>query len=646
MTALLLSSCAAPSSDDATRIRRRRGETSLCEAPPPAPASVSLPGASFPEVALRPRDYALEKPAKVRGTAAGGPAAKVVRRTTPIGRFSHLTETAQNVSVPVAFVVLADPVAEPGATVLPEDIGPRSLLGSGADPLSLRRRQRPLLFDGGGMTAPELHALFGARGIYDRHWRMRSRLKHVAEEGGRGRDSGEKKQQEQEEVKEATERRKWDEKNFEVSADPDSQRIVDTLHPSNYRTDLCRIVESALSRPVDTAQGLWEATVSSGPLGSSGAMSKDQLVEVLGGAEGGTESVAIMRFHHVMCDGVSFGNILLELCDEAELIQEMIAKEIAKWKAKRSSKKMSFLARLLRRIRRAIFFLCASIAALLRHAFLVATTSNPFNHVLEDSSLPPGLRSVSWANSFTSVTEAKEVAKALCPGATLNDLFVSCVSAAVTKQLQWHDKQKQIESVTDKGYDAPPPSPQKFNIVVPVHLTGGILPHGSEIGNRIGAFVACVPRDVPSGDDGAPSSTKRLSSVRSSLAAVKTSPAPFVGHVLCRLLADYAPAPLASAVMARANAGAVAVVSNVRSSSPERVHWNGRVVASTVGFLPLPPGVPIGATVTSYAGNVTISLNADKRAVPDPDLFMRWVLEEYCILREEAQNQSKSRKLV
>ena len=78
-----------------------------------------------------------------------------------------------------------------------------------------------------------------------------------------------------------------------------------------------------------------------------------------------------------------------------------------------------------------------------------------------------------------------------------------------------------------------------------------------------------------------------------------------------------------------APANAVCVVSNVRSPASLKLHYNGRPVESMAGFLPLPPDVPIGVVVQSYQGAISLTVTADKRAVPDADQFLCWVLEEY-----------------
>jgi len=63
---------------------------------------------------------------------------------------------------------------------------------------------------------------------------------------------------------------------------------------------------------------------------------------------------------------------------------------------------------------------------------------------------------------------------------------------------------------------------------------------------------------------------------------------------------------------------------------------NGRNVVSMAGFLPLPPGIPIGVVVQSYNGMVSLTVTANRKAVPDADKFLTWMLEEYQRMCKEA----------
>ena len=53
-------------------------------------------------------------------------------------------------------------------------------------------------------------------------------------------------------------------------------------------------------------------------------------------------------------------------------------------------------------------------------------------------------------------------------------------------------------------------------------------------------------------------------------------------------------------------------VSNVRGPE-DALHILGREVKQIVGFLPPPPGCPLGVAVTSYRGQLQVSVNANKQ---------------------------------
>jgi hypothetical protein len=166
-----------------------------------------------------------------------------------------------------------------------------------------------------------------------------------------------------------------------------------------------------------------------------------------------------------------------------------------------------------------------------------------------------------------------------------------------------------------------------INIVVPVHLAGGVLPPNRPIGNLLGAFGARIPGEVDM------TAHDRLQHVHDTLLWVKKTPAPLVGYMTARLSSMF-PMFVTKYLFRRASANACASISNVRGS-PIPLHIEEHTIQSMMGFLPLPPGIPIGVVILSYAGNMSLSVTAQKWAVPDGDQFLLWVLEEYQRLLKE-----------
>ena len=483
-----------------------------------------------------------------------------------------------------------------------------------------------------------------------------------------------------------------DESTLQIKAELD-RHVFETLHYSVYRHDLRNRLEQMLTSPLEVSDKLWEVKISNGLLGSSGAISqvkadairkrqhkerqedirnvhqeclansattskdrrtmlrrtttrgglwKDAKVEA---ESTPMESVLLFRSHHALADGASIMAALSDLCDEADEIREEIEVKLKQWKQRGLSKrKKSWLRRMLSRFARLVkiclWFSLGTIRAFAYQGYLQLTTwSNPFDAVKRDAEqkgLDLSGRSISWVDA-APLEEAKKIAniigKARGVSITINDLFVSCVTAAVTRQLIEHEDCMAPINEHKRKFAV-----KNINVVVPVHLRGGVILPNESIGNNIGAFVTRCPGEMKHdavGGGTTPCPTERLARVHKSMLSSKRSPAPFVSHYMAKFCSDYLPEEWTKSIFQRANANACVVVSNNRGHH-KKLHINGMAVESAAGFLPLPPGIPIGVVVQSYAGTMSMSVTAERYAVPDADKFLRWILDEYQRLREEA----------
>ena len=203
----------------------------------------------------------------------------------------------------------------------------------------------------------------------------------------------------------------------------------------------------------------------------------------------------------------------------------------------------------------------------------------------------------------------------------MNDLFVALLSSAL---------ERQYEDLKAKS-DAPKASakcPTSVNIVVPVHLTGSILP-GESIGNRIGAFVTSVPFNDALHQKSHNNSLSRLRKISQNLRRMKRTPAPLISWFLTSLISKLGLEWIAKDAIVRMNCHAVAIISNVHGF-PFEIHWKGWPIKMLCAFFPLPPNIPIGILVTSYDGKIILSCEStDERVVPDTDRFLDYMLEEY-----------------
>jgi diacylglycerol O-acyltransferase len=225
---------------------------------------------------------------------------------------------------------------------------------------------------------------------------------------------------------------------------------------------------------------------------------------------------------------------------------------------------------------------------------------------------------------------------------TVNDVFCACVTAALARQLDYH--RKRLSALAEDGTTEELPRHSHMHIALPVHLKGGVVLPGESVGNNLGAFVVRLPGEGDSTESSL-SPHQRLLAVHNELATIKKTPIAILSHILAKGL-SYSSRVLPSSciawLFARSNAGSIAVVSNNRGL-PRHVHLGGRRIESMHGFVPLPPGIPVGVVVMSYAGDVSLTVTAEPWAVPDADQFLVWVLDEYlCLLQTAKQQQLES----
>mmetsp|Transcript_25797 Transcript_25797/g.46551 ORF Transcript_25797/g.46551 Transcript_25797/m.46551 type:complete len:657 (+) Transcript_25797:131-2101(+) len=615
--------------------------TASCEAPPTGtPSGTGKDRMKNPFLAPQLRETVLRK------------------RMTSVGRFSLKSETEENRSIPTFFLALSGEKKKVDGTpdAAMHKFSPRKIFTvSDFEDAWLKR------------DMPSRHPRFHSTVCPQQQYFEETHHVHPSSSGMSGEE---------------------DESSLQIKAKLD-RHASETMHFSVYRDDLRNRLEHMLMSPLEVSEKLWEVKISNGLLGSSGAISRAKVDAILTAdrnsslvtpptnnnratlsrntTKGGLwrdatqevesipmESVLLFRSHHALADGASIMAALSDLCDEAEEIRENIEMQLKKWKGKgkKGPKKSVFrriLSRLARLLKMCLWFSFGTASAFIYQGYLQITTPrNPFDAVREDAEkkgLALSGRSISWCDA-APLDEVKRIAniigKARGVAITVNDLFVSCAVAAVTRQLIEHEEfMAPIDAHKRKFV------PRNINVVVPVHLRGGVILPNESLGNNIGAFVTRCPGEMKHdavGGGTTPCPTERLYQVHKSLLYSKRSPAPFVSHYIAKFCSDYLPEEWTKSIFQRANANACVVVSNNRGYD-KKMHIHGMAVESAAGFLPLPPGIPIGVVVQSYAGTMSLSVTAEKWAVPDADKFLRWTLDEYHRLHEEASKLETQQKM-
>ncbi len=334
-------------------------------------------------------------------------------------------------------------------------------------------------------------------------------------------------------------------------------------HPQDegeFKTRLNRF----LTTRINVNDKLWEAEICTGDVGKSGTMIECQ-------QNYDSETVALFRSHHCLCDGVSMSAVIADAADEAHELNEVVLKGLEKYR--KEDAKRGLLLQLVTLIVGIIWYhIVGSIKALSAQLWNMFTSSNPFHDVVvnDERYKKRSKRSIAW-KKLADVNDAKELVKRLETKATLNDLFVTLLSVAL---------EKQYEEFKPKSY------PSSVNIVIPVHLSGGLTLPGESIGNKIGAFVAPIPFSQFS-----TSKTRmRLSQISQIMRNAKRVPAPQLSWVITALICKFTSGgEFAKKAIVQSNCHAVAVISNVRGF-PFKIHWNGRRIETICPFLPLPPG--------------------------------------------------------
>jgi hypothetical protein len=226
-----------------------------------------------------------------------------------------------------------------------------------------------------------------------------------------------------------------------------NDHVQETFFPYLYRKEIQSRIAALQTAPLNVHEKTWEVQIAaSGPLGVSGGVCSSAIPREDLEDSSRVESIVFFRGHHALGDGVSLFTAVMDLCDEADDIRQMIKQELKKRIKQRSED--SLPERLARQLKKFVSFWIGCLQAMLYQGQLYLGTfleSNPMQQLHrwtlqldggEDDGTPRRTISFSMA---APVKEVKWVAHTLIgKNATVNDVFVSCVSAAIARQLKDH----------------------------------------------------------------------------------------------------------------------------------------------------------------------------------------------------------------
>jgi len=345
-------------------------------------------------------------------------------------------------------------------------------------------------------------------------------------------------------------------------------------------------------------------------------------------AEGG--AALILRMHHCYADGLSLLSVFERICppsprqlpaiygssEQADLkrwslaagtwMKDLVSEEIAAASGpsigragatgEGGSGRLEGAGRVLERVAHSGLKLVNEVSQ-----FLVEPEDSPSS--LKRPLL--GRRQCCWSepvplNRFQAVARST--------GVTINDVLLSCVAAAVRRQLAGDD------TALDDAV---------LHAAVPVDIRGqlpaGVKPEQGALGNCFGTVFVPLPVDGTS-------ALERLYRIKHETRRLKKSWQPGISWGLT-VSASLVPEPWRQPVADIFYRKASAVVSNVPGSTEQR-YLAGCPITEQMFWVPQAGDIGLGVSIVSYAGNVQFGIVADEAVLASPAQFLADCLEE------------------
>lgn len=345
-------------------------------------------------------------------------------------------------------------------------------------------------------------------------------------------------------------------------------------------------------------------------------------------AEGG--AALLLRMHHCYADGLSLLGIFERICPPSPQqlpalygapetpdlqrwslaagawFRELIGSELAEASGNRfgdmeghaegSSGSLQDAGKVLERVAQTGLKLVNEVSQ-----FLVEPEDSPSS--LKHDLL--GRRQCCWSTPV-ALSRFQDIAR--LTGVTINDVLLSCVAAAVRKQLA--AGQVDLDEAV-------------LHAAVPVDIRGqlpaGIKPEPGTLGNCFGTVFVPLPVDGES-------SLERLYRIKHETRRLKKSWQPGIAWGLTAS-ASLVPEPWRQPVADVFCRKASAVVSNVPGSREER-YLAGCRITEQMFWVPQAGDIGLGVSIVSYAGSVQFGVVADEAVMASPSRFLADCLEE------------------
>lgn len=329
--------------------------------------------------------------------------------------------------------------------------------------------------------------------------------------------------------------------------------------------------------------------------------------------------VLLLRLHHVIGDGTSVALVCQTLCNGFNT--ERVIEQLRIEEQKRKEQEMNTTTGKLRQrmdypvLRQLylllsvimLFFGCILILLKWFNEFIIKGL-DPVTLVNSRKGLR-GEKAVAFSINEIKVSDAKSIGRPL--GATLNDVMLCCLAGAI-------DKYTALKGENQQRMD--------IRVGIPVNIRSKvedfIIPS-----NKFGFITCKLPlgiKDV----------RERLRYIKRDTSWSKQFPESLFtnfANYICSLLL---PLPLLRLFVRYVSKHQSIIESNVNTVA-EECSIGDSVIKGILPFTPLPWGIGLGMMVISYNGFISVSLTTDKGLLDDPELIIRFILEEYNLMLKE-----------
>lgn len=361
------------------------------------------------------------------------------------------------------------------------------------------------------------------------------------------------------------------------------------------RAMLQAFASDLIGTPLDFSKPLWQIHLIEG-YGSGGAL--------------------LYRLHHVIGDGVALSNLLMSVTDPAASSAPAASSEATLAPVPddipQIAKQAVIAAKLSRRLAKK--FVIAGLDIIsepdkmddyvnkglaytqssLQLALKILEPETVFSNKLGVS------KQVAWSPPF-SRPEIDSLRHKL--GGTLNDIMLTAIIGGLRRY---------------RIANGMPVNAARFRAAIPVNLRKRSTI--TQLGNKFGLIFLSVPLAMSDPQE-------RLAEVHARMDLLKQSADAQTVYNLVSAF-GYIPSTMQNAMAKQAGVLASAVITNV-SGPTEARYFAGQKIEEGMFWAPQPARVGLGITIFSFADNVYIGINADRKVMPDPDAFVACVYSEY-----------------